>query len=137
MNLEQHVSEATGDNQFKLIAAILFLIQMLLFFLYYNFVVDVYVLGIGWILLIPGLILVILSVRDQESQTDKSSSRSKSINQVSRYPLHFGWSIVSISLALIIQQWFTYIIAIGFVISMILDIRRERIAKQTASLMTV
>ncbi|TFH01466.1 MAG: hypothetical protein E4H14_18580 [Candidatus Thorarchaeota archaeon] len=137
MNPETQVSGVNSSSRLKLIAAIFFLIQILLFFLYYNFMVDVYVLGIGWLLLFPGLILVILSARDQDGQQGKSSVRWKRIKKYSRYSMHFGWSIVSLSLAFIIQQWFTYFLAIGFVSIMILDIRRERIAKQNASLMAV
>ncbi|TFH05207.1 MAG: hypothetical protein E4H14_13190 [Candidatus Thorarchaeota archaeon] len=137
MNPETQATMAISDFRLKLIATIFFLIQILLFFLYYNFMVDVYVLGMGWLLLFPGLILVILSARDQDGQQGKSSGRRKRIKQYSRYSMHFGWSIISLSLAFIIQQWFTYFIAIGFVSIMILDIRRERLAKQNASLMAV
>ncbi|MCJ7817264.1 MAG: hypothetical protein MUP60_00275 [Candidatus Thorarchaeota archaeon] len=137
MNIEDQVSGVKSGSHLKIIAAIFFLIQILLFFLYYNFMVDIYVLGMGWLLLFPGLILVILSAHDKECQPSKISSRSKIIKQFNQYQMHLGWSIVSISLAFIIQQWFTYFIAVGFVSIMILDIRRERSAKQNASLMTV
>lgn len=137
MNIEEQDSLNNYFEHYKLVAAILFLIQILLFFLYYNFEVDILVLGMGWILLFPGLILVLLSTRDQESQPSTSRSRNMKVKWVSSYTMHFGWSIVSISLALIIQQWFTYFIALGFIFTMILDSRRIRKGKENVSLVNV
>ncbi|MHA1849875.1 MAG: hypothetical protein ACTSW8_01290 [Candidatus Thorarchaeota archaeon] len=114
MNAEDLESPRMTDNILFLVAAAIFLIQLLIFFLYYNFSTNIYVLGIGWLLLIPGLAFVILSAKDDSKEKER-------LYKFTMYPMHIGWSIVSLSLSLI-TQGLSYIFALVFVSLMILDI---------------
>lgn len=123
MTIEGQVDPVRSDNFFKLIATILILFQILLFFLYYSFTANIYILGFGWLALVPGLTLVILSTRVPQDQSGKEKIGIERNKYFKQYQLHLGWSIVSLSLALIIQQWFTSLIAIGFICMMILSLK--------------
>jgi len=122
MNEEELVDPGITNNPLNAVAAILLLIQLLLFFLYYNFTANIVVLGFGWLMLIPGLTLVILSAK-------KDSKVKERLYKFSKFPEHFGWSIISVALSWIIQQWFTFLIAMCFLIVMVLDLRRINVAK--------
>ena len=122
MNHDEQADQEVTSNPLNVIAAILLLIQLLIFFLYYNFTADIYVLGIGWLFLIPGFILVILSEKEDSKVEEK-------LERFTIFSKHFGWSIISLSLSWITQEWFAIFIAMGFVIVMILDILRINASK--------
>ncbi|MGY5860229.1 MAG: hypothetical protein RTU63_12745 [Candidatus Thorarchaeota archaeon] len=119
---EEQGDAATTDNALNLVAASLLMFQFIIFFLFYNFTTNIYILGLGWILLIPGLILVILSAKTDIKESER-------LYRFTKLPKYFGWSIISISLSFITQHWVTSFLTIGFVVVMILDLRRIRVSK--------
>jgi hypothetical protein len=116
MNVQEQESLQTTDSPFRVGTAVLFIFQLLIFFLYYNFSANMYLIGLGWLFLIIGLILVLISGR-------KDSKVKERFNKLDKYGIHIGWSTISVSLALI-TQWITSVITVLLVCLMILDIRR-------------
>ena len=91
---EEQGDAATTDNALNLVAASFLMFQFIIFFLFYNFTTNIYILGLGWILLIPGLILVILSAKTDIKESER-------LYRFTKLPKYFGWSIISISLSFI------------------------------------
>jgi len=107
----------------RAVASIIILFQFILFSLLFNFSSNIYILGIGWFLLLIGLGLIIVSSHQHQILSDIKSKRSNRLHRFAPYPIHVGWMVISISLALIIQQWYTILLAIGFVAVVILELR--------------
>lgn len=134
MNKKEITASTSSYNFLTNTAGFLFLIQLLLFFLIYNFNVNIYFLGLGWLLLFPGFILVIVSVNRYQNVSDESNLSqpdqvvNSGIYSYVRHPMYLGWMIVSIAIALIIPQWFTIISSIVIVALIILEIRREEVS---------
>lgn len=116
MNTEEPLT-TSRNSTFSTIAATIILLQLLIFFLFYNFTANIVALGFGWLMLILGAALVLLYARTDPAGKDR-------LYRISKYPMHFGWSMISISLALISQNWFTSFLTLFFLILMIIDMKR-------------
>ncbi|MGY5872790.1 MAG: isoprenylcysteine carboxylmethyltransferase family protein [Candidatus Thorarchaeota archaeon] len=102
----------------------LVLIQLLLFFLLFSFQTNIYILGLGWCMLVPGFALVITSVNHLQ-KFNNESKLSSGIYRVVRHPMYIGWIIISVGMALISQQWFTILYAIIIPVIFIIAMKRE------------
>lgn len=89
---------STSKNQLaRLIAGIVFLIQFFYFMYSYNFNGILLLTWLGWLLLIPGFLLVSLKkqilIKEENNRTHL------------RHSFSVGWILMSIALALISQYW--------------------------------
>lgn len=122
MNSRDTQKLTTGTVMLRTTAGVCIIIQVLEFSILYNFTSNVYLLGIGWLLLPIGLGLVIVSSQQQQTLSDIVVKRSSRLYNLTPYPMHLGWMLISISLTLITQQWFSLLLTIGFVTVIALDI---------------
>jgi len=114
---------ANGKMLLRTIAGICIIIQFLIFSLLYNFTNNIYLLGIGWLSLPIGLGLILVSSQQQQTLSDIVVKRSGRLYNLIPYPMHLGWILISISLTLITQQWYSLFLTIGFVTVIILEIK--------------
>jgi hypothetical protein len=121
MNTKEQIT-SSSSSLFSMIAASTLLIQFLIFFLFYNFTANILVLGLGWLMLFPGSALVLLYARSD-------SAGKIRLYRFSKYSMHVGWSMISLSLALISQNWITSFLMLLFLILMIIDMNGRQESK--------
>ncbi|MFW9835346.1 MAG: hypothetical protein ACFFEK_15200 [Candidatus Thorarchaeota archaeon] len=86
-------------------AGIVFFMQILFFFMYsFNFNGLPLFLFIGWILLIPGFLLLGVSGFNSDQNRLKNL-----VSRLTPHPLPDGWLMVCVAAAMISQHWFSYI----------------------------
>jgi hypothetical protein len=86
-------------------AGIVFFMQILFFFMYFfNFNGVPLFLFIGWILLIPGFLLLCIAGFNSNQNRVKNF-----VSRLTPHPLPDGWLIVCIAAAMISQHWFSYV----------------------------
>jgi hypothetical protein len=85
-------------------AGIVFFMQILFFFIYFfNFNGVPLFLFTGWILLIPGFLLLGVSGFNSEQNRVKNF-----VSRLTPHPLPDGWLIVCLAAAMISQHWLSY-----------------------------
>jgi protein-S-isoprenylcysteine O-methyltransferase Ste14 len=132
LNLDEPIN--AHEDVIVSVAGLLFLLQLISLFYYDNFDPNIIVLGIGWILLIPGFSLLSLSITalrtygnvpEGRSWLDTTTIVMKGIYRIVRHPLYIGWIIMSASLALILQSWSSTLCAIIIIPLAIVSISLE------------
>ncbi len=93
-----------------IIAGFFFLLQFVLFMYNYNFLGYELLIWTGWLLLIPGFILISLSMsRLKESNILEEASTStfctKGVYEIVRHPLSLGWILLAVGFTFISQYW--------------------------------
>lgn len=103
----------------NVLAGILLLIQFFLLLIFFNVQANILLLGIGWVLLLPGFILSILPITTLSTHgqvpegDDWYETRivvRAGLYGICRHPIILGSMILSISLTLIIQFWLSTLI---------------------------
>jgi hypothetical protein len=92
------------------IAAVFFLLQFVFFTYNYNFHGLVVLTWLGWILLLPGFLLIIISEstwRGQKLSVNLEMLKTR-VSSLTPHPFIDGWLLVSLSLTLISQYWLTF-----------------------------
>jgi protein-S-isoprenylcysteine O-methyltransferase Ste14 len=122
------------DHVAASIAGIFFLIQFFIFMYYYNFNGESFLRWIGWLLLIPGFLLLTLSVSTLKKHGAPEEGKSwvhttlnvqQGVYGIVRHPFSIGWILIVIALALVSQYWIS-ILCMGVQMPLILlDIYRE------------
>jgi hypothetical protein len=95
-----------------MVAGIFFMVQFYLFTIYFNFVGIPQLVWIGWLLLLPGFLLISLAKlaitkcgeSDEEAWISIQISSSR-FDRVFRHPFLLGWLLIVIALAMITQYW--------------------------------
>ena len=123
-----------SDNAIESTAGLSFLLQLLLLFYFDNYELNIILFGIGWLMLIPSFLLLSLSlmalnaygdIPDGRSLVDTTAIVTKGVYGIIRHPLYLGYMLMSISLALISQSWFSAICALTVIPLVMIIIRRE------------
>ncbi|PNX52567.1 MAG: hypothetical protein BV458_08955 [Thermoplasmata archaeon M9B2D] len=123
-----------SDNTIESTAGLLFLLQLLLLFYFDNYGLNIIIFGIGWFMLIPSFLLFTLSLMALNTYGDIPEGKSlvgtavivtKGVYGVIRHPLYAGYMLMSISLALISQSWFSAICTLIIVPLVMIIIHRE------------
>lgn len=123
-----------SDNAIESLSGLLFLLQLLLLFYFDNYELNVIIFGLGWILLIPSFLLQTLSLRalsvyghipEGKSLVSTTMIVTKGVYGIIRHPLYVGYMLMSISLALISQSWFSGLCAVTIVPLVMILLRRE------------
>ncbi|MHA1964081.1 MAG: methyltransferase family protein [Candidatus Thorarchaeota archaeon] len=122
------------DHVAASIAGIFFLIQFIVFMYHYNFNGESFLRWIGWLLLIPGFLLLILSVstlkkhgalEEGKSWVHTTLNVQQGVYGIVRHPFSIGWILIVIALALVSQYWVS-ILCMGVQMPLILlDIYSE------------
>ncbi|MFW9960924.1 MAG: methyltransferase family protein [Candidatus Thorarchaeota archaeon] len=129
-----------SENAIESAAGLSFLLQLLLLFYFDNFGLNIIVFGIGWLMLIPSFLLLTLSlmtlrsygnVPDGKSLLDTTAIVTKGVYGIIRHPLYAGYMLMSISLALISQSWFSGLCAVIVIPLVVIIIHREEKANST------
>lgn len=141
MNSDTKVSVRKPEYVISSIAGILLLLQILLLSFYFNPELNLILLGIGWIMLVPSFLLLMLPAGVLDVFALPTEGQSCSTTEVLkvrgpysyvRHPLYIGWMLISISLALVSQFWisiFFSIYIIPLVIMLIVLEERSNILK--------
>jgi protein-S-isoprenylcysteine O-methyltransferase Ste14 len=121
MNLDS-VAKTNGlKNGLESIAGLLFLLQIILLFYFNNFVLNILIFGIGWLMLIPSFLFLSLPLsarRKDEAVSDVCSLvevtliDKNGVYGIIRHPIHAGWILMSLSLALVSQSWLSILCAL-------------------------
>lgn len=92
------------------IAGIFFLLQFFIFIFNYNFYGVVFLIWVGWLLMIPGFLLIIVSepISKGIEETSTLQLMKNRISDLTQHPLYDGWLLFSIALTLISQYWLTF-----------------------------
>ncbi|MHA2397087.1 MAG: hypothetical protein ACXAC0_10315 [Candidatus Thorarchaeota archaeon] len=89
-----------------LIAGFSFVLQFLLFMYSYNFLGITILTLIGWVLLIPGFLLISLSETTlKKNPSTDTLIEAKRVDNLLRHSFSIGWMMMSVALALISQYW--------------------------------
>lgn len=120
MNSEKERRTLNSENLKQSGATIVFLFQLLSFFLSYNISAEIIMLGTGWILLAPGFAIILLSVPTKENQ-------ERPIFKYIRHPLEVGWGVISISMTFIAQSLLSIAMTVIFIIFLVLIISEDKI----------
>lgn len=115
-NKEQSLLQKTNISALHQVAltlgGFLFIIQFFLFMIYYDFQGLKYVRFIGWLLLIPGFLFIMLSRSTLKEYGASEEGKSwvfstelvqRGVYSIIRHPFSIGWMIMTIGLALVSQ----------------------------------
>ncbi|MGD9397600.1 MAG: hypothetical protein PVJ05_14285 [Candidatus Thorarchaeota archaeon] len=92
------------------IAAVFFLLQLIFFAYNYNFHGLVFLTWLGWLLLLPGFLLIMVSESTWRGRklSDNLELLKTRVSRLTPHPLFDGWLLVSLSLTLISQDWLAF-----------------------------
>lgn len=101
------LTETENESDFKdraaaTMAGIFFIIQFVIFMYNYNFNGLSFLTWIGWLLLIPGFLLISLS------ESTLKTHRMNGFYSLLRHPFSVGWLMMSVALVMISQNWFSF-----------------------------
>ena len=122
------------DNAIESTASLLFLLQLIFLFYFDNFGLNIFILGIGWLMLVPSFLLLNLSfmalrtygkILDERGLADTTVIIRKGVYGIVRHPLYLGWILMSISLLLITQNWLSSLCGIILTFLVVIIIRHE------------
>lgn len=111
-SLLQEISISTLHQVALALGGFLFIIQFFLFMIYYDFQALEYVRFIGWLLFIPGFLLIMLSRSTLKEYGAPEEGKSwvfstelvqRGVYSIIRHPFSIGWMIMAIDLALVSQ----------------------------------
>ena len=121
MSEESRQREDYKDRLVLSIAAVFFLLQFVFFAYNYNFHGFVFLTWLGWLLLLPGFLLIMVSESTWRGRklSDNLEMLKTRVSRLTPHPLFDGWLLVSLSLAMISQYWLTYFF-MGFQIPLII-----------------
>lgn len=125
MNQEIHTNSQFYITYLNIVASILILVQFLFFILLYNFMANIIILGLGWLLLFPGFGLVLFSSNSQRTYSETEIVHNSILFKFEPYSMPLGWIIISLSLTLISQQWYAIILTLGFIMVIIFELRLQ------------
>jgi protein-S-isoprenylcysteine O-methyltransferase Ste14 len=119
------------------VAGILLLFQVLLLAFYFNSQLDRILLGIGWILLIPSFLLLVLPANtlglfdispQERAPSERKVLEKKGMYGLVRHPLYIGWMMISLSLALISQSWLSTLFSVLIIpqVLMLISLEEEK-----------
>jgi protein-S-isoprenylcysteine O-methyltransferase Ste14 len=111
-------------------AGILLLFQILCLAFFFNPQLNLILLGIGWTMLIPSFLFLMLPANtlglfDSDSAKDDESLIKSGLFGYVRHPLYIGWIFLSLSLALISQIWFSALFFILIIPQVVFVMRLE------------
>ena len=116
------------------IAGFIFVLQFFTLMTSYNFQGILILTWIGWLFLIPGFLLMTLSIsalrKYGEAEENKSWIKTtmlvdKGVYGVIRHPFSFGWIILIISLSMITQNWFSVLCMAVQIPLILVDVRYD------------
>ncbi len=123
-----------SDNAIESTAGLSFLLQLLLLFYFDSYGLNIIIFGIGWLMLIPSFLLLTLSlmalhtygnIPDGKSLVDTTLIVTNGVYGIIRHPLYVGYMLMSISLALITQSWFSALCTLVIIPLVMIIIHRE------------
>lgn len=112
-------SEQRSDYKDRIvlpIAGIFFFLQFVGFMYNYNFHGIIFLTWFGWLLLIPGFLLIIVSETTWKKHDTREEVHGETyvlnivktyVSGLTSHPLYDGWLMISVALALISQYWLT------------------------------
>ena len=109
------------------LAGIFFALQFMIFMYNFNFNGVPIITWIGWLLLIPGFLLISLSRLSPKNETSVNEGNGwkhtpailkQSNYKLLRHPFLYGWLMLCVALAMISQYWLS-IFCMGFQIPLI------------------
>lgn len=115
---EESEQESDLKNRVSLlIVGIFFILQFFFSFFHFNTQGVALVTLTGWLLLIPGFLLISVSesiwkrfsVETEKGETDNPNRVKRYISGLTPHPLSDGWVLIVIALALISQDWFSFV----------------------------
>ena len=109
MPLDSEHNEDFRTRVILLIAGFFFILQFFVLAYNFNFHGVVIFTIIGWILLVPGFLLISTSHSSMESHTVNQGKAKHFIHSLTPHPLLDGWLLMSIALALISQHLLCFI----------------------------
>ena len=114
MSIEEENGPMYVDYVPTTLAGLFFAVQFMIFMYNFNFYGVPIFTWIGWLLLLPGFLLISLSKSPLKNETSieegigwkyTPSILRRSSNRLLRHPFLLGWLMICIALAMISQNW--------------------------------
>jgi protein-S-isoprenylcysteine O-methyltransferase Ste14 len=130
MNSGKKVTMSREEFVTSSFAGILLLFQILSIAFFFNPQLNLILLGIGWTMLIPSFLFLMLPAQtlglfDSDSTKDDEPLMKSGLYGYVRHPLYIGWIFLSLSLALISQIWLNALLSVLIIPQVVFVMRLE------------